>query len=42
MQGVKPAAAKGDDIWVFSTASQTSITKYMYDKGIFSRINAVS
>lgn len=36
MQGVKPAAAKGDDISVFSTALQPSITKYMYVKGIFS------
>lgn len=35
MQGVKPAAAKGDDIWVFSTALQPSITKYMYVKGVF-------
>lgn len=46
MQGVKPAAAKGDDIWVSSlliTALQPPITKCVYVKGIFfSRINAVS
>lgn len=34
MQGVKPAAAKGDDIWVVSTASQPSITKYVYVEAI--------
>lgn len=42
MQGVKPAAAEGDDIGVVSTASQPSITKNVYVEGIFSRINAVS